>query len=656
MQDTKTPPLNVSDPTSLTILLIEHNPCDAQIFRKLFADMTDEVSFRLIHINCLTLNTKRLTKYHFDAILLALPLAKNTETAELSKLRAILPNLPLILLVDKAHEALAHQEIQAGAMDYLLKENLQSGPVARTLLNRTIRYAIERSQMRRELQKFTQDLQKSEARLRTIIEKNADGIIIIDRQGNLRFVNPAAENLFGYRAAELIGEDFGFPVVAGETTELDVHHRDGSYAVVEMRVVEADWEGMKAYLASLRDITQRKQVEAALQRSAKRLEALTKIDHSILAAQSPQEIANAALEHLQLLLPCQQVSITMLDEEAKEAVILATNVPHRLAGEHLPLNEDSIFVRPQQGGKLKVTENSQTDVWSAEQLLMEGLCSVVSISLMFKEKKMGALTLGTKVANAFTTEDVQIAHEVADQLAIAVQQARLFEQIRAGRERLQILSRRLLEAQEIERRHIARELHDEIGQALTAVKISLQAVQRAPNTQTLLAQINEGIGIVNRALDQVRNLSLDLRPSLLDDLGLLAALRWLADRQSRWAGFTVEFHSDLATARLPPDLETACFRVAKEALTNIVRHAQAHRVQIEVRQHNGELHLIITDDGVGFNVRTAKEQATRGLSLGLLGMEERVLLAGGQIKIESQITGGARIWTRFPLQLKREEG
>ncbi len=217
-----------------------------------------------------------------------------------------------------------------------------------------------------------------------------------------------------------------------------------------------------------------------------------------------------------------------------------------------------------------------------------------------------------------------------DQLAAAFDNmAEALEQRAAERqqaeEALQILSRQLLEAQENERRHIARELHDEIGQALTAVKIYLQAAQRTP--EALVSYLEDSISIVDRTLQQVRTLSLDLRPALLDDLGLVVALRWYVDRQAQRTGFTAQFVADAPETRPRPDIETACFRVAQEALTNVARHARAQQVRVELRQRDTELHLLIRDDGKGFDVRAAQERAAQGASMGLLGMQERVVMA-----------------------------
>jgi PAS domain S-box-containing protein len=215
--------------------------------------------------------------------------------------------------------------------------------------------------------------------------------------------------------------------------------------------------------------------------------------------------------------------------------------------------------------------------------------------------------------------------------------------------RIEAALRRSLEAQENERRHLARELHDEIGQVLTAVKIRLQAIQQAPRRATRTALLAEGHDIVNQALEQVRELSLGLRPSLLDDFGLVTAMRWYVNRVTDHTGLIVHFEADPLEPRLPVVLETTCFRVTQEALTNVLRHAAARQVTVELRRQGDSLRLTIQDDGVGFDVRNILEQAMHGASLGLLGIHERVLLAGGQINIQSAPAQGTQITVCFPL-------
>jgi len=213
---------------------------------------------------------------------------------------------------------------------------------------------------------------------------------------------------------------------------------------------------------------------------------------------------------------------------------------------------------------------------------------------------------------------------------------------------LQRLSRSLLEAQESERRAVARELHDELGQSLQAIKINLQTAQRFP--QEGAARLAESIGLVDHTIQQVRALSVDLRPSLLDDLGLVAALEWYVDRQAQRFGFVGRFVATPHDLRLNPTVETACFRIVQEALTNVARHAQATHVRIDLRRQDEELHLVIRDDGVGCDARAMQEQAVQGASFGLLGMRERAELAGGTFTMRSAPAQGTEIQLRFPLR------
>jgi two-component system sensor histidine kinase UhpB len=224
-------------------------------------------------------------------------------------------------------------------------------------------------------------------------------------------------------------------------------------------------------------------------------------------------------------------------------------------------------------------------------------------------------------------------------------------QLRAANERLAQLSRQLLHAQEDERRRVARELHDEIGQALTALRMGLQAVQRAHPLPGRL--LEDGIRITEQALQQVRDLSLDLRPSVLDDLGLVPALRWYLDRQARRTGLSMELDADPKGERLPPDLEVACFRLVQEAVTNVARHGEASHVRVDLRRRGDELELAVADDGAGFDVAAALEAAAGGASTGLLGMQERVQLAGGRMEIESAEGRGVVVYACFPLAMAR---
>lgn len=230
--------------------------------------------------------------------------------------------------------------------------------------------------------------------------------------------------------------------------------------------------------------------------------------------------------------------------------------------------------------------------------------------------------------------------------ALREQNGELERRVREATGRLRRLTAQALEIQEAERRHIARELHDEIGQTLTAVKIHLQAAERLAGLPEQAPHLREGVRAVEAMLPLVRNLSQSLHPPQLDDIGLVAALRWLLDRQARVGGFRAHFRADEVPG-LPRELAIVCFRVAQEALTNVVRHGAARDVWIEFASEGWEVHLSIRDNGTGFDAGEIRRRpASRG-HLGLAGMEERVALAGGRFAIDSAPGRGTGIRAWF---------
>ena len=224
------------------------------------------------------------------------------------------------------------------------------------------------------------------------------------------------------------------------------------------------------------------------------------------------------------------------------------------------------------------------------------------------------------------------------------------DELRLNRAQLKTISRRVLEVQEAERRRVAVELHDELGQALTAIKINLFA-RDVLHGQSLEELHTQNLHIVEQALQQVRRMALTLRPAILDDLGLTPALRWLVDQAAEHNGFATAFHADLPQMRLAPEIESTFFRIAQAALTNVVRHAHARHLIVELFQEDGELVLTMHDDGCGFDVQAMWERAKAGASIGLLGMQERATLVGGQLVIESTSGQGSSCRLSCPLRL-----
>jgi signal transduction histidine kinase len=216
------------------------------------------------------------------------------------------------------------------------------------------------------------------------------------------------------------------------------------------------------------------------------------------------------------------------------------------------------------------------------------------------------------------------------------------DSLRASQERYRSLSRRLMQQQEHERSALARELHDHLGQSLVVIWQNLQAIEdELPPASR--ARVPESTQIIKKMFEQVRTLAFDLRPSLLDEFGLVEALRNLVTRHGERAGVRASFTSTPTDARAPVEIETACFRIVQEALANVARHARARHVEVTLTAQDVALEVKVRDDGVGFNVERLRP------GLGLMGMDERAELVGGSVDIESVPCAGTTVRARFPL-------
>jgi signal transduction histidine kinase len=226
------------------------------------------------------------------------------------------------------------------------------------------------------------------------------------------------------------------------------------------------------------------------------------------------------------------------------------------------------------------------------------------------------------------------------------ERVRAEEALRQSADCLHNLSRRLLEVQEEERRHLARELHDEFGQLLATITLHLHAARRLAGAPAQ-SRLDECMALLHRAGGQVRSLALELRPAMLESVGLDATLRWLAERHQQRTGTAAEVvgHVNGITGAVA----IACFRVAQEALTNVARHARARHVWIELSRTDNVAELVIRDDGVGFDVARILEDGPGRGHLGLFGMRERAQILGGSLEVDSQPGSGTRLRVSLPL-------
>jgi signal transduction histidine kinase len=265
-----------------------------------------------------------------------------------------------------------------------------------------------------------------------------------------------------------------------------------------------------------------------------------------------------------------------------------------------------------------------------------GLRAALFVPLVVGERAIGVVEAFDKLASdrRFSQEDLRVAEMFAVQAGIAVDTT-----ARVARDAL----RRAVEGQELERRRLARELHDETGQALTSILLGLSALEEAKDPDALTAATQELRELVVATLQDVRRLAVQLRPAALDDFGLAAALERLTENFAEQTGLAVELESALGEERLPSDIETVLYRLVQEALTNVVKHAHAEHVSIVLQRNERAVTAVIEDDGRGFS----NGQGEGGL--GLIGMRERVALVNGRLRIESSASAGTTLLVEVPV-------
>jgi signal transduction histidine kinase len=242
---------------------------------------------------------------------------------------------------------------------------------------------------------------------------------------------------------------------------------------------------------------------------------------------------------------------------------------------------------------------------------------------------------------------------------VAIQQAKLYERLRKARERYRKLTRQLLVAQEDERKRLARELHDETSQTLSGLTLQLQALTemagKSSGDTEFVSRLQKVQSLAVQVHTEVRRLMADLRPSLLDTLGLVPAIRQLADTRLRPLNINVSVETKGRERRLDPEAETGLFRVAQGSIGNIIEHSKAKNVTISLEYKDSELVLRITDDGQGFDVSSVTDVEESGRGRGLFSMRERVMLLGGTASVESKLGQGTTVWASVPMVPGRED-
>jgi len=274
----------------------------------------------------------------------------------------------------------------------------------------------------------------------------------------------------------------------------------------------------------------------------------------------------------------------------------------------------------------------------------------LSIPLVARDRLLGVMNVATRDKLGFSPEAISLATSVSDQIAVAIENAQLYEALQRKEQARGELLRKIMSVQEEERKRIARELHDEVSQSLTGSAFRAEAVlSRLPSgAEEIQASLEEIRDLAIRTMDEIHRVVYQLRPSLLDDLGLVAAVQWLADHYLEEAGIKVLFETVGSERPLSAEAEITLFRITQEAITNIVKHAGAESVSIAVEFYDNSAAVHIEDDGHGFSVEEVMSSLETDRGLGLLGMKERAELLDGRLRIEALPERGAKVYAEVP--------
>ena len=508
-----------------------------------------------------------------------------------------------------------------------------------------------------ELRQARNSLERSRDYLITLFNTMEDQLAVVDKDYRVVEANRA---LLRRRGEE--GSLVGQPCYAalrgpGETCELwyggcparavwrtsqparttQAHH-DASGSITYLDIVAApikDGQGqVVTVLEAVRDVSESKRMEEQIIRMSEEFSTLVSLSSAMARSMDLRGILGLALDLVLDLLDSQAGGILVGGEDGKGEPIAVVR-----------------GLDPEQFLRLVRSAKLPEDRLDVGRVQYDG-SDLACVPIATREKVLGEMFIACPVEACFGDTRLQLLVSIGSQLAVAIENARLYEAVRRKEEASSTFLRQYIAAQEEERKRIARELHDEPAQLLTGLALAIGTASHMAEPQDgelrrVLASAN---ALTERVSTEIGRIIRDLRPTLLDDLGLLEALESYADTRLRPLGIQVTFETAGTDGRVPPELETALFRVAQEAMSNIARHARAENVSITL-EFQGEFAAVdIEDDGQGFDVEATFARSKDGSPFGLMGMRERVDLLGGTLVVESRPGEGTSVRVRVPLQ------
>lgn len=580
-------------------------------------------------------------------------------------------NLMMVILIAQDITEFKRSQQDQKLIQADLEKRIEERTAAIRKINRDLRLEIAARK------KIEQDLQKERDFSQSLINTAQVGLLVLDTHGKVVQINPFMEQLTKYTAEELTHKDWIEFVVPTEdiaktkrSFENAIHDisTEGNITPIrtkdgQIRQVEwydktlKDLQGKTIGLLSIgQDVTERKQIEEKIIRNAALAEAVSNIAARLNAELDLNTLLNNICQEIVRAIPgLPSSSVLLLDEETDQLVIAATyGIYMDLIDDIMPIPRAILEQQYEKYGPIIVIPDLQgEDNFQSEHVNQTlQIRTTVTTLLHHQRRLIGILgLLSHKAPYIPSQEELSFIQAISEHATTAITNARLFQQISESQKRLQSLSQRLVEVQENERGRLARELHDEIGQVLTSLILTLDMIKNScqvgmTKIDDVTKKLESAQEMVNYLLKQVRELALDLRPGLLDDFGLLPALLMHFDRYTELTKVEVNFKHSGIDRRFPSEIEITAFRLIQEALTNVARHAKVNQVQVRLWGTSDDLNIQVQDNGVGFNPAEMQNQNTR---IGILGMEERVELCGGFLEIDSQPGNGTCLTIELPL-------
>lgn len=526
----------------------------------------------------------------------------------------------------------------------LLLHNAESKPWREAGFDDILRMPFHQAELQSRLQTYLDIREQAQEQYREIFEHAPIGIFRAAADGQLLLLNPAMLQALGYSSLEELqasSQSAEFyaaarikalleSAVASDGVEVPWLRRNGAPLVVRLkaRMLRGADGTVRYYQATLEDITAQRRALEGLRESEERFRSVWESTADAMAISDRDGIvlaANPAYYRLYQLEP-EQVLYKKFFVIFPETFHRAAMEQYREVFEHA--REQTLFESVvRRGDGTERTVETYIDFLADNGQRVAMLSSIRDIT----ERKQAEQQL--RQANE------ELERRVAERTA----------ELHTANQELHQHTQTLVQAQEVERRRIAIELHDQIGQDLTAVMLNLSLLGDLIGDVAAKARLEESSRVTGLAIDQVRTLAFDLRPDSLEFAGLVPALQSYLEQQAKQAQLTIDFRADPAANNLPRELRTICFRITQEAITNVVRHARAKKVWVELRRGTAELDLGIRDDGIGFDVTAAQQAPEHKFHLGLLGMHERAELLKGKLQVRSNPGAGTEIHARFPL-------